>query len=177
MDDLDGSEKLPSGIPFRTGSDYFDDFNSRLLGRISDLEEIKAMAPVLFSLPKYNPFVVPADYFEELPAKVTELARRNKKTTSPFEWFSLLIRPRFILPVAATLLIAIAGIKYMNSNAVMPKNDTEELSLEEHLYDIDESTIIDQLTAEAIDENENTEEGSIRDYLIENNIDETNLEL
>jgi hypothetical protein len=162
--------------PFRTGNDYFERFSSRLNERIEGLDEIRAIAPVLYSLPKYNPFEVPDDYFEELPSRVSERALSSKNTLSLYGWLILLIRPRFVIPVAATLLLAFAGINYMNSLPDVPKTATEEFSLEEHLYDIDESTIIDKLTAEAVTD-ENSEENGIRDYLIDNNIDETNLEL
>lgn len=175
--------KLSSNNPFcrdehlKSVSDaYFDGFSSKLQNRINDIEDIKAFAPTLLEIPKYNPFEVPADYFDELPTIVQECILESKNKRSRFEWIILLLKPRFAFPMIVILFITIAGINYMNKNAEL-KNTEEELSLEDHLYYIDEIEIIDQLTADASIEAENvsTDESSIENYLLDNNIDESNL--
>ena len=62
--------KLKSNGPLRhtersrsASNDYFDAFTSKLQNRIDDEEEIKALAPTLLSIDKYNPFYFPYDYF------------------------------------------------------------------------------------------------------------------
>jgi hypothetical protein len=113
-----------------------------------------------------------------LPARVNERKAIAKERDSLADWLIMIIRPRFVIPVAATLFFAIAGINYLNRHSDLPQQaQTEEISLEEHLYDIDEATIIDQLTSDGTAETENADDNNIRDYLIDNNIDETNLEL
>ncbi|MGQ0827316.1 MAG: hypothetical protein ACT4ON_02855 [Bacteroidota bacterium] len=163
--------------PFKTGVDYFENFNSKLQNSIDGFEEIKTIAPVLSSIPKYNPFEVPVNYFDELLTIVQQRCIESKSNTI-LEWLTLLIKPRFVIPAFATVLIAIAGIHFMNKNAVLaPTVIVEGLTIEEQLYTIDEATIIEKLTADAtietgsILENDN----SIEDYLIDHDIDEANL--
>ena len=141
-------------------------------------EEIKEEAPVLASIPKYNPFEVPVDYFEELPTIVQQRAINAKPKTILLEWLLLLIKPRFAFPVLTTLLIAVAGINYMNKNADMPKTEVaEEITTEDQLYNIDEATIIESVNVNQSNENTTVsgEENNIQNYLLENNVDETNL--
>jgi len=177
--------KLSTKNPFchtersRSMSDnYFEDFTSRLQNRIIDIEDIKSFAPALLNIQKNSPFAVPSDYFDELPSIVQEKIVDSNKRTSRFEWLTLLIKPRFVFPMVVTIFIAAIGINFMNNNAeVKSTTATEELSLEDHLYYINENEIIDQLTADASVENETveTEDKNIENYLLENNIDESNL--
>jgi hypothetical protein len=177
--------KLSTKNPFchtersRSMSDnYFDDFTSRLQNRIIDIEDIKSFAPALLNIPKHNPFDVPSDYFDELPSIVQEKILETKSRPLRFEWLTLLIKPRFVFPMVVTIFIAVLGINFMNKNAEVKNTiEIEELSLEDHLYYIDETEIIDQLTADAVIENEDlqTDNNSIENYLLDNNIDETNL--
>ncbi len=165
------------GVEERSASNvYFDAFTSKLQNRIDDEEEIKAFAPTLLSIDKYNPFEVPPDYFEELPTIVQERVIQSKNTSS-FEWLFLLFKPRFAIPFIAIICISFAGIYYMNNQTTIKNEANEELSLEDHLYYIDEADIVEQLTADASTENENIsdDENSIENYLLENNIEESNL--
>lgn len=161
--------------PFKPDSDYFDEFTNRLQNRIDQLEEIKDDAPILLSIPKYNPFEVPSDYFDELPTLIQNKIM-IKPESSFMEWFSLLIKPRFIIPVVATLLIAIAGINYINNHSIQPVTPiAEEINIDDQLQTIDETTIIDELTAQTETSVEaESENDKIVNYLIENEVDETN---
>src|SRR4051812_38341175 len=105
----DPEKSLPpelSKTPFRTGNDYFEDFSARLNERIEGLEEIRSIAPVLFAIPKYNPFEVPDGYFEELPSFVSEKVIHTRRSASVTDWIMMIIRPRFVIPVAVTLFFA-----------------------------------------------------------------------
>jgi hypothetical protein len=164
--------------PFKADQDYFKSFSSRLQNKIDGLDEIQEMAPLLSAIPKYSPFEIPAGYFDELPTLIQERVLGSKKGAS-FEWLISFFKPRFAFPALATILLLVAGITYMNKTTKLPDTElAEELSLEERLYEIDESTLIESLTAENIIENTATrDENSIENYLIDNNIDETTLEL
>lgn len=169
--------KLKANNPFSPSDIYFDELASKLQNRIDDLEEIKDNAPTLSNINKYNPFEVPKDYFEELPSIIQNQVIESNCRSSRFEWLALLIKPRFAFPMITIIFITIGAINFMNENAEV-KNDTnsEELSLEDHLYYINETEIIEQLTAEAnIDEENVTDENSIENYLLDNTIDDTNL--
>ena len=110
-------------------------------------------------------------YFDELPTRVQQRIINSKPSTSPLEWLILLIKPRFVVPVLTVAFIAVLGINYMNKNAELPKTQVaEEISLEDQLLNIDESTIIESLTADASYETEavTTEDNSIENYLIDN---------
>lgn len=181
-DDLSGMapklSKLKANSPFKANDDYFEKFSSKLQNRIDDFEETNVDAPVLSNIPKYNEFEVPADYFDELPSRIQQRIIDNKPTSSILEWLLLLIKPRFVFPVLTVILIAVAGINFMNKNAESSKTEVaEEISVEDQLANIDESTIIESLTGDASKENEkiSTEDNSIENYLIDNGVDESSI--
>lgn len=158
--------------PFGLEASYFEDFESKLNERITDYEELKQEAPFLSAIPKYNPFEVPAGYFDELPNQLQELLTAQHSRFSMKDWFFQFIRPNFVIPVVTTLLFAVIAIRVVDKQVEQPKKGmTADLSIEEQLYPIDESTLVDLL-------NENTEvsassgEEPITNYLIENNVDE-----
>ena len=66
----------------------------------------------------------------------------------------------------------------MTKNASHPNLEfAEEISVEDQLLNIDESTIIESLTADVNIENEGVpeEDNSIENYLLENNVDEISI--
>jgi hypothetical protein len=162
--------------PFKTSTDYFESFNSKLQNRIDDFEEIKTLAPLLSNIPKYNPFEVPANYFDELPTIIQQHCVGSKPATSFIEWLKLIVQPRFAMPVITTILIAVAGINYMDKNATsLQPSIAEEVTTEEQLYNIDEATIIESLVSSTENKTLPDDNTNIEDYLIDNNIDENNL--
>ncbi len=170
--------KMKHNTPFKAGEDYFESFTSKLQNKIDDYEEIHIEAPTLAGIPKYNPFEVPKDYFEDLPTRVQQVVLENKSSKTIIEWLLLFIKPRFAVPVLCTLLIAFGGIKFMNNNAESTKTEVaEEITTEEQLYNIDEATIIESMDTNQNNENTavSTDDANIQNYLIDNDIDETNL--
>ncbi|HET6224953.1 MAG TPA: hypothetical protein VFF27_01650 [Bacteroidia bacterium] len=162
--------------PFRMDDSYFDSFSIRLTTAISDLEELKEEAPTLYSIPKYNPFEVPAGYFDELPMLVQELATFQQSHFSLKEWLLQLVKPNFAFPVAITVIIAITAIRFIDKQAEQPKTEVaSEVSLEEQLYPIDENILVDLLDESEIESTHAASEEPITNYLIDNNIDETSL--
>lgn len=163
--------------PFRVDDSYFDAFSAKLSDAIADLEEIKEEAPTLYSIPKYNPFEVPVAYFDELPTLVQEQVAFHQPRFSIKEWLIQLIRPNFAFPVALTILVAFAAIRFVDKQAKQPKADaTTDTTLEEQLYPIDENVIVD-LFDETPPNTEARHSGdeTITDYLIDNNVDELSL--
>ena len=167
-----------SGVEGRSADEsYFDSFTSKLQNRIDDEEEIKAIAPTLLSIDKYNPFEVPKDYFEELPTIIQERVVESKESSSLLDWLFWLLKPRLAVSMIAILIISVVGIYYMNNNSIQNTEATEELSLEDNLYYINENEILEHLTADASIgfESASEDENSIENYLLDNNIDESNL--
>ena len=169
--------KLSSNNPFNPSNDYFDSITSKLQNRIDDEEEIKAFAPTLLSIDKYNPFEVPKDYFEKLPTIIQERVVESKEKSTIVDWLFWLLKPRLSVSLTLVLFISIVGVYYINKNNVKNIESMEELSLEDNLYYINENDILEHLTADATTENISISEddSSIEDYLLDNNIDESNL--
>ena len=157
--------------PFGMEASYFEDFGAQLSNRITEFEELKNDAPFLAAIPKYNPFEVPAGYFDELPNQIQELINIQHPHFSLKEWLIQFIRPNFAIPVTTTIVIAILAIQFVTKQVKQPKKEAAELSIEEQLYPIDESTLVDLLSI-------NTEtiassgDEPITNYLIDNNVDE-----
>jgi hypothetical protein len=183
-DHLDANSPLSSSQsgknPFRVDDLYFDEFSAKLNNMITNLEEIEAEAPFLSSIPKYNPFDVPTGYFDELPAIMQELTATKEPRFSIKEWLLQLIRPNFAIPVAVTIIIAIAAINLINKQVQQSRIDaTADLSLEEQLYPIDETTLVDMLSNNGEDNITRQVSGdeNIADYLLDNNVDEATLRI
>lgn len=169
---------LPGKNPFHVDDSYFDAFTTKLNNTIAELEELKAEAPRLSSIPKYNPFEVPAGYFDELPSAIQGLVTIEKSRFSIKEWLFQFIRPNFSIPVFTVIAIAIAAIHFVNQQvAKTPADLTADLSLEEQLYPIDESILIDLLSKsnEESDLKQSPTVDSITNYLIDNDVDDASL--
>jgi hypothetical protein len=163
--------------PFGVDASYFEEFETKLKARVDDFEELKADAPFLASIPRSNPFEVPTGYFDELPEHVQVLTTVSQSHFSFKEWFLPFIKPNFIFPVAITILVAILAIHTVNQQVVQPSTGTTaETSMEEQLYPVDESTLVDLLSENAIEtELASSADETITTYLIDNNVDETAL--
>ncbi|HEX8515825.1 MAG TPA: hypothetical protein VF868_06465 [Bacteroidia bacterium] len=162
--------------PFRTEADYFDSFAEKMMVRVEEFEEFQAEAPILSSIPKYNPFGLPAGYFDELPAVIQERTINTAQKPTVIDWLKMIFRPNFALPVMCVLLLAFSGIFYLNKNTDVKPAFTEEMSIEDELKDIDESTLIDALASVSITDSESDPENElIKDYLLDNNLEELNL--
>lgn len=172
-------DRLGNKNPFKANEDYFENFADRLQNRIELLEEITEEAPILSNIPKYNPFVVPTGYFDELPTIIQERCIQNRPARTIIEWLMLLIKPRFVFPTLAVIIIAFVTFHYLNTSKIIPVNEVAEvLTIEDQLQNIDESTIIDALSADASIGSEtpdDSEQEDIVNYLLDNNVDETNL--
>jgi hypothetical protein len=168
--------KLSNSKAFKADDDYFESFSKRLQSEISDYEELKEESPILANLAKYSPFEVPVNYFDEFPTAIQQTVIDKKTKTSIYEWLVLLIKPRFAVPVIATLLIAIAGINFMDKESEkLNPSLADEPTVEEQLLNIDETTLIESLPVKENNETINDYNEKIKNYLIENNVDEGSL--
>lgn len=167
------SNKQGNPPGFKTGAGYFDELEKKLQSKIALHDEIAAEAPLLAAIPKMRVFDVPAGYFDELPTLVS--SRVISSGTDWKERLSLLLKPRFVVPVLSMIVIAFAGIRYSdrcNDNTrIAAVNET--YSLDDQLMSIDESMLIDQLASYNVDVNTGTE---LENYLLDTNLDETELD-
>lgn len=149
-------------------------------------------APLLNSIPKDNPFAVPADYFEVLPAQILEKCRHSTKhaPVSVSDRIFWLFRPQWM--VAAFILVA--GVCFFLRNganntiqdyqtlaAAIPDSVIVQ-NLQNNIDNVDMSSLEDlaQNTnianslpqAPSVD----TSSGQIINYLMNNNIDASDIE-
>jgi hypothetical protein len=171
-----GFNRSGTNNPFGPGNDYFENFQNKIMSRVEEYEELHIQAPFLSNIPKYNPFDIPVGYFDELPGIIQEKCLNKNFKTEWREWLALIFRPGFAIPVLTVFLIAFSAIYYLQKNeSVIEKPVAEELNIEEQLQNIDEFIIVDALADagnEPINESENEK---IKNYLLDNNLDETSL--
>jgi hypothetical protein len=161
--------------PFRTDADYFENFADSISGKIEIQEELKNEAPLLSNIPKYNPFEVPKGYFDELPLQVQEKCSNNTSGYSVLELFRMIFRPNFAIPVVLVIILAFTAIRYIDHDPIQ-KVVAEEINIEDQLLNIDESVIIEALASASTKEMEMDPENEIiKDYLLDNNVEEVNL--
>jgi hypothetical protein len=158
--------------PFRTDADYFENLAESISGKIEVHEELKNEAPLLNSIPKYNPFEIPKGYFDELPSSIQEKCISTTSGFSFFETLKLVFRPNFAIPVVLVIVLAFTAIRYIDNDPI-EKVVAEELNIDDHLLNIDESVIIEALASASTKEMDtNPENELIKDYLLDNNIEE-----
>ena len=133
-------------------------------------DELKEIAPRLFNMPKRNPFTVPENYFDALPALVREKIAAGEKKPAWQRIFSEWLQPSYALAACIVVLILASGI-YFSVNKTHPSipQEAERISVEEisasgMLFDMDETLIANEL-----DEISNSESTSA-DTTLENYI-------
>lgn len=165
-----------SANPFKAGDDYFEQFAAKIGYRVEEFEALRTEAPNLSNIPKYNPFAVPAGYFDELPGHVQQrVIIEKQRRPSLAEWLQLAVRPRFVFPVMTVMLLAFAGLRYVNRESASTEKTAfaEEVSLEDQLQlqNIDEATIVDALASQdPAKTSSDSENDRIVDYLMDNNV-------
>jgi hypothetical protein len=156
--------------PFGTEASYFDRFNEKLMDRVAGYEELRSEAPLLSSIPKYNPYEIPAGYFDDLPSRVQEQCKVSSQLVFS-EWIRMIFRPGFAFPVLTVILVAFAAIHYtgQQQEEILV---AEEISIDEQLQTIDEATIIDALasSSSANEADVDPENETIKEYLIDQRI-------
>lgn len=163
-------------------------------------DELKELAPQLSKLKKENPFEVPAHYFQQLPGKVMEQVE-PQGTASWWQtldthiqtWLDSWLKPRYMMPAFAMMLILIAGGHLFNlftttngsgQLTIVTMEDIPEEALEEYVYayvdEYDLAMLEDYSMTQQIDDETNTEwtdgisDEALEDYL-QYNIDDLNI--
>ena len=138
-------------------------------------DDLKKIAPALSSVGKHNPFEIPEDYFETLPAVIQNRCSEVSKFTLVKDIRHIIFRR--LIPVSVVAIIAIAFILLLPADH---NNDKlAELSVDELVGNLDENFIIETAIENKVLEEEITsseETDAIMDYLIDHGIDESDIE-
>lgn len=154
--------------PFSTPPSYFDNLSGDILHKIETLPDFNGVAPT-------TPFGVPDHYFENLSTQITDRVIASKNARKP-SLLASLFRPTIAIPLAFASIVLIASIIYFNQNKNinLPVQEftSEDLDESDFLQNIDESVFVDLITFD----NTNIKEDSLEEYLLDNEIDISQLE-
>lgn len=152
-------------------------------------DDLRKDAPNLFGKDKRNPFEVPDGFFENFSSNIQDkIAAQQKQSVWSIVYHNL-IKPKFAIPVLASVCIIAVGIKLLNKTAIINTNNNiavtyNDLSQSDYFADINVSDLSEALnnTTSSISNNVKTESDSYRldknqieNYLIENNVDVSDL--
>jgi len=159
--------------PFKVPDGYFESLPGKTIQRIQGETELNEVS-------NENPFHVPEGYFQSLPAVVRQKISENNRRSGINEWIGrFLFRPKYVLAFGIILLMLVFGIKYFNQKGIQRLEDVQiscdDLKNSDYLAEVDESLILDALEQQAPNENMK-EDQSIEQYLIDNDVDISQLE-
>lgn len=176
----DDLEKMAPGLsqvkkenPFKVPEDYFTGLPNSILQKIEAL-------PDLEKLNKANPYQVPDDYFDSIPSAVQQRIIEEKNKKRFFRgWASISFRPAYALALVVVVVLVAFGIRFFTkpSDLQAPENyfSLEEIQNSACFAELDEAAIVDVL--EQQNKNTTTEDdNSLEQYLIDNNIDISQIE-
>ena len=149
-------------------------------------DSLEKEAPLLASIPKRNAFTVPEGYFDTLPSAILEKVRENKampETSAKIFW---LFRPQWMIAI----LVCIIGFTfYTRSNAPVTletltaqvADSTIYQNLQNNIDYVDASALEDALqndntTIVPIRSDSTNNQQDIENYLMNHNIDATDIE-
>jgi hypothetical protein len=156
-----------SANSFTVPDGYFEKLPESILDKINSLPDLEKNTSL-------NPFAVPENYFESLPSEISE--KITRKNTGLYGRIREIQRPRIIIPAAFATLILLAALFYYTQRNVYFNSPTEfakeELNDSEIIMYLDE-----ELLVESIHESTKTDDiESLEEYLIENNIETSQIE-
>jgi hypothetical protein len=135
-------------------------------------EELKGIAPHLYSLPKKNAFTAPENYFEKLTVSISDKVHAEKSKTWWQVIFESLTQPKFAVTSIA-LCMLVGGYMYYQKQSMiiapveMTAVNINNLSDDEILSQVDETVL-----ADVIDDNtDDATSAEEVDYLIDNHTD------
>ncbi len=148
---------------------------------MSDMDEIKNIAPKLSNIKKENPFKIPEGYFDNFSSRLSEKIH-GRETPGFYEKHVLTLKPYL---VAAALIVAVIitgkilyNMFYHESNIGDLKSSEIADLISEDAYYISEESIMDIIYANDIAEEDNKTDddnnkmtNEVIDYLIDEDID------
>ncbi|MFN8180955.1 MAG: hypothetical protein U0X34_03740 [Bacteroidia bacterium] len=155
-------------LPFQTPEDYFEKLPREIERRVELLHTETAR-------PEPDGFVAPERYFEQLESSIH--ARIRGGASPAFRWWK---QPEWSLSIAALLVCLFLGTRnYFTDRKVDYTAAIQPLSVDEvsealDYLDLDPSTVASLLPAS---EETGTNEQELKQYLLENDIDLSQLEL
>jgi hypothetical protein len=165
-------EKLRSSLeknknPFSVPGEYFENLSGKIMDKVRSLPDYETSAD-------YNPFNVPDDYFEKLPSIISDKIASKKAFSS--QGAVIFSRPRIVIPIAFATIIILAGIflfKQRNhSDNTQQEFTIDDLKNSTYIQSMDEDIFVDVLSSQK----ESVQDESIEQYLIDNNIDLSQIE-
>lgn len=121
-----------------------------------------------------SPFSVPDGYFEKLPGKISDRIVINR--TGSHGWLASLLRPKIAIPAVFAVVLLIAGIYFYSIKSVTYKSSSEisanDIENSGYIFRMDEELFVDALE----DGSGNSKDESFEEYLIDNNIDLSQIE-
>jgi hypothetical protein len=159
--------------PFKVPDDYFDSLSRSIQQQIQSLPDYEKTAAK-------NAFKVPEGYFDSLPTIIQQriIDEKSKRVNWGEMIDAIFFKPKFVLALASVALLVVFSVKYFNRPiSVQPavaEVSYSELSNSIYLAEIDESILADALAVQTNSDDEQNDV-SLENYLIENNIDITQL--
>jgi hypothetical protein len=154
--------------PFIVPDDYFDSLSRSIQQQVQSLPDFEKTAAK-------EHFKVPEGYFDSLPTIIQQLIIDEKKKR--ISWGEIVdgifFRPKFALALASVAMLIVFSVKYFNRpisvQPVVAEISASDISGSTYFAEIDETLLAEAVAMHiATDEQKET---SLEDYLIENNID------
>ena len=155
-------------LPFQTPEDYFEKLPREIERRVELLHTETAR-------PEPDGFVTPERYFEQLESAIHTRIRGGASTS--FRWWK---QPEWSLSIAALLVCLFLGThsyftdRKVDYTATIQPLSVDEVSAALDYLDLDASTVASLLP---VNEESGTNEQELKQYLLENDIDLSQLEL
>jgi hypothetical protein len=153
--------------PFAVPDGYFDSLSGSIQQQIQSLPDFEKAA-------LKEQFKVPEGFFDSLPTIIQQrIIDEKKKRISWGEVVDgIFFRPKFTLALASVAILVVFGLKYFN-RPINVQPEVAEVSLTDlsnslYLADIDETLLTDAVAMQTSTADENE---TLKEYLIDNNID------
>ncbi|MBK9525935.1 MAG: hypothetical protein IPO39_14655 [Bacteroidetes bacterium] len=167
-------ESLKDQHAFQVPENYFEELPASIQSQISQLPDFEKSAVV-------NPFSVPENYFEQLPLAISNAVEQSQH--SGFNLRAILgvfLRPRVTLAFASFVIVVLISVRFFTREIIITvpgdQFTMEELNRAASFEDLDESDLMDLLANQSQDISSEDQNSGIEQYLIDNNIDITQLE-
>lgn len=153
--------------PFTIPSSYFEKLPDNIMDKINSLPDFENKAI-------NNPFIVPDGYFENLPSEIS--VKITSQKSKLYTWLNNLQRPRIAIPIAFATIILLAGL-FFYKQSTYTKSTQQEITADDvrnstYMFNMDEDLFVDVLS----NQNDSETDESLEQYLIDNNIDLSQIE-